>query len=161
MESTGAAYLIFRLGDEDYSLPVSVVNSVIRYEESTPVPRSPSSVMGVINMRGRVIPVVDLRLRFTGERFIPGAMSRIVVAEGTRGPVGIACDVASEVTLLTETDIRPVPEGVLGVEAARAFIGVVERDGSLVIVLDLDEAVGRTDMAGVSALSYEEGVPGE
>lgn len=161
MESTGAAYLIFRLGDEEYSLPVSVVNSVIRYEESTPVPRSPNSVMGVINLRGRVIPVVDLRFRFSGERFNPSVMSRIVVAEGGRGPVGIACDFASEVALLTESDIRPVPEGVLGVEAARAFVGVVEREGGLVIVLDLDEAVGRSEMAGVSGLSYEEGVPGE
>ncbi len=146
-ESAGAGYVIFRLGVEEYGLPVGVVSSIIRYEESTPVPRSPEAVLGVINLRGRIIPVVDLVRRFTGARFSPGPTSRIVVAEGAAGPVGIAVDAASEVTWFSDEQIRPVPEGTLGAETARAFSGVVEREGSLVILLDLDEAVPRSEYA--------------
>ena len=64
-------YVIFRIGAEEYGLPVTAVNSIIRYEQATPVPRAPQGVLGVINLRGRVIPVVDLRLRFSATPFAP------------------------------------------------------------------------------------------
>jgi len=150
-ETTGIGYVLFRLGDEEYGLPVTSVNSIIRYEEATPVPRSPEAVLGVINLRGRVIPVIDLMRRFRGTSFVPGPTSRIVVAEGSSGPVGVAVDAASEVTVIESELIKPVPEGTLGSDTARAFAGVVERDGSLVILLDLDEAVPRSEYATAAA----------
>lgn len=146
-DTTGTGYVLFRLGDEEYGLPVANVNSIIRYEESTPVPRSPEAVLGVINLRGRVIPVIDLMRRFRGVPFSPGPASRIVVAEGSAGPVGVAVDSASEVTVIDNELVRPVPDGTLGADTARAFAGVVDRDGSLVILLDLDEAVPRSEYA--------------
>lgn len=151
MVSLDTSYVVFRLGAEEYGLPVTSVNSIIRYEEATPVPRSPSAVMGVINLRGRVVPVVDLALRFTGEPFRPGPLSRIVIADGASGAVGVAVDAANEVTVFDAEALRPVPEGVLTSETARAFIGVVEREGSLVILLDLDEAVPRSEYSGANA----------
>jgi len=141
-------YVIFRIGAEEYGLPVTAVNSIIRYEQATPVPRAPQGVLGVINLRGRVIPVVDLRLRFSATPFAPTPGSRIVVAEGAAGPVGLAVDSASEVAELPAEEVRPVPEGVLSIETQRAFTGVVERDGSLVILVDLDQAVPRSEYAG-------------
>lgn len=147
-EKIGFAYVVFRLGGEEYALPVTAVNSIIRYEDATPVPRAPQGVLGVINLRGRVMPVVDLRHRFSGTPFEPGPMSRIVVAEGAAGPVGVAVDSANEVTEFAPEALKPVPEGVLSPETARAFSGVVERGGSLVIVLDLDEAVPSATYSG-------------
>lgn len=144
----GSAYVIFRLGDEEYGLPVTSVSGIVRYEPSTPVPRTHESVMGVLNLRGRVIPVVDLKMRFSGMRFEPAAMSRIVVAEGKAGPVGIAVDFASEVAEIDVDAVKPVPDSVLSVETSRAFTGVVERNGALLILLDLDEAVPRADYQG-------------
>ncbi len=155
-ETADNGYVIFRLGDEEYGLPVSVVSSIIRYEDSTPVPRSPEAVMGVINLRGRVIPVIDLLRRFKGRPFVPGPTSRIVVAEGVAGPVGIAVDAASEVTWFESDRISPVPDGTLGADTARAFSGVVERDGALVILLDLDEVLPRSEYAAPGAGSGDD-----
>lgn len=154
--SSEAGYVIFRLGDEEYGLPVTSVSGIIRYEDSTPVPRSPEAVLGVINLRGRVIPVVDLRKRFRGLAFEPSPTSRIVVAEGSAGPVGIAVDAASEVVNIELAHLRPVPEGVLAPETARAFSGVVEREGGLTILLELDEAIPRTEYANAVVSGDEE-----
>lgn len=156
VEATGKGYVIFRLGDEEYGLPVESVNSIIRYETATPVPRAPEAVLGVINLRGRVIPVVDLRQRFRTQPFEPTASSRIVVADAAAGPVGIAVDAANEVTTIEETARRPVPDGVLSPDTARAFTAVVERDGSLIILLDLDEAIPRTEYATAYGTGEEE-----
>lgn len=137
-----SGFVIFELGGERYGLPVGGVSSIIRYEDATPVPRAADSVLGVINLRGRVIPVIDLGARFSGDPFRPGPTSRIVVAEAESGPVGIAVDSASEVVTFSSEEIRPVPEGVLDQRTARAFTGVVERsEGKLVILLDLNHAV--------------------
>ncbi len=138
-----SSFVIFRLGGEQYGVPVECINSIIRYEASTPVPRSPHSVMGVINLRGRVIPVIDLCHRFSGVEFVPGSQSRIVVAETASGLVGLAVDEASEVAELSKDSFRPIPDGVLAADTAKAFTGVVERDEELIIVLDLDETVPR------------------
>lgn len=154
MSATPDSYVIFHLGDEEYGLPVACVNSIIRYEEATPVPRAPVGVLGVINLRGRVIPVVDLLFRFAGRPFDPGPTARIVVAEGASGLVGVAVDAASEVTTFDAELVRAVPEGVLVAETNRAFTGVVERDGQLVILVDLDQAVPRSEYA--SALESDD-----
>jgi purine-binding chemotaxis protein CheW len=151
MGALDTSYVVFRLGTEEYGIPVTTVNSIIRYEEATPVPRSPAAVLGVINLRGRVVPVVDLSLRFTGVPFQPGPLSRIVIAEGATGALGVAVDAANEVTEFPPDMLKPVPEGVLTSETSRAFKGVVEREGSLVILLDLDEAVPRGEYSGALA----------
>lgn len=146
--TTSASYVIFRLGDEEYGLPVERVSGIIRYEPATPVPRAPVAVLGVINLRGRVIPVIDLRLRFSGVPFVEGPQTRIVVSEGDAGPVGIVVDSASEVASFDVAGIRPVPDGVLAHDTMRAFTGVVERvEGHLVILLDLEQAVPRSQYA--------------
>ena len=155
MTTLESSFVIFRLGDEEYGLPVASVNSIIRYEAATPVPRAPEAVLGVINLRGKVVPVVDLMRRFKGAAFQPAAMSRIVVAEGAAGAVGIAVDSANEVAEFPADSWRPVPEGVLSPDTAHAFKGVVERDGALVILLDLDEAVPRSEYAAALADSPE------
>lgn len=142
MDSLKASYVIFRLGEEEFGLPVDKVSGIIRYEQPTPVPRSPEAVLGVVNLRGRVVPVIDLGVRFSGRRIVPDHLTRIVVSEGKSGPVGIVVDAASEVAAFDPETIRPVPEGVLAQETARAFTGVAERrEGELVILLDLEETI--------------------
>lgn len=139
------SFVVFRLGHEHYGLPIASVGSIIRYEPATSVPRAPEAVLGVINIRGRVIPVLDLGRRFGQDAFEPGPQSRIIVAESRNGSLGIVVDSASEVVSFAESQINPVPEGILGADTARAFTGVVERDGSLVVLLDLDEAMPRSE----------------
>jgi purine-binding chemotaxis protein CheW len=140
-EGRGRSFVVFRLGAELYGVPVEGINSIIRYEMSTPVPRSPQSVLGVINLRGRVIPVIDLGHRFSGAEFVATGQSRIVVADTESGLVGLAVDEANEVVELSAESFRPIPEGVLAAETSKAFTGVAERDDSLIILLDLEETI--------------------
>jgi purine-binding chemotaxis protein CheW len=142
---SGDSHVVFRLGRENYALPVSQVSSIIRYVPVTPVPRSPVGVLGVINLRGKVIPLVDLMKRFTGEDFVPASASRILVAEGAAGLVGLVVDSVSDVTALDMDALAPVPEGALAQETEKALVGVIERNGSLVVLLDLDEALSPDD----------------
>ena len=138
-------YVLFRLGPEEYGLPISKVSSVIRFEPATPVPRAPASVDGVINLRGRVIPVVNLSEKLFGTEFNPTPLSRIVVAEGEAGLVGLAVDAASEVISIDPDEIMPPPETVLTTETAEAFEGVAKCDERLIILLDLDKALPRAE----------------
>jgi purine-binding chemotaxis protein CheW len=144
---TTAGFVLFRVAAENYGLPIERVQSIIRYERGTPVPKAPDVVQGVINLRGRIIPVVDLPARLGRGTFVPEATSRIVVAEAEAGVVGLAVDAASEVVHLDPETIQPPPEAAMNPDAVDAIAGVAEYQGALVIILDLDRAVPRTDYA--------------
>ncbi len=144
-EQGGRSFVLFRLGAEEYGLPIERVQSIIRYEEATPVPHTPEYVEGVLNLRGMVIPVVDLTRRLSGVTFEPGPQARIVVAEGESGPVGLAVNSASEVVVIDAEAVKPAPESALSPQAARALEGVAEHEGRLVILLDLDQAVPKAE----------------
>ena len=138
-------YVLFRLGAEEYGLPVGAVVSIVRFRLPTPVPRASEFVLGVVNLRGRVLPVIDLGRRFSAEPFTAGPTSRIIVTEGENGAVGIAVDSAHEVVTFSADSVRPVPEGVLGADTVSAFVGMVERPDGLVVLLDPNETMPRLD----------------
>lgn len=134
-------YVLFRLGREEFGLPIEKVDSVIAFIEPTPVPGAPDVVEGVVNLRGRVIPVVDLRRRFQVPVDENANAPRILVAESASGPVGLVIDAANEVAEIDLEDVRPAPDAVLTPETAEAFEGVVSRRDRLVILIDLDRAL--------------------
>jgi len=157
LEQEARSIVIFRLGAEEYGLAIECVRSIIRFEESTPVPRAPEFVLGVINLRGQVIPVVDLARRFLQGDFKPTPTARIIVAEGESGVLGLAVDSASEVVSIPLDNIKPAPDSVLTSDTVDAFEGVAEREGGLVILIDLDRAVPRVDYARMAGDSESEG----
>lgn len=126
----------FRIGRETFGLPISIVREIIRVPEITAVPDAPHYVEGVINLRGRIIPVVDLRKRF-GETLIePHKKNRVVVVELERRAVGLIVNSASEVLRIPPSEIEHPSE--VFPEGERGFItGVGKLDGRLVILLDL------------------------
>lgn len=134
-------YVLFRLCGEEYGLPIASVQSIIRYEEPTPVPHAPEGVEGVFNLRGQVLPLIDLGRKLRGEPITVTPSSRIVVAEAGMGPVGLAVDLVHEVASLSLSDIRPAPEGALGGDMADAFVGVANYGDRLVILLDPEKAL--------------------
>ena len=87
-------FVIFRVGAEEFGLPIAQVSSIIRHEIATPVPRAPEMVEGVINLRGRVVPVVSLSRRLFGIDPVVTNATRIVIAESSTGPVGLVVDAA-------------------------------------------------------------------
>jgi purine-binding chemotaxis protein CheW len=145
VSATTRQYVLVRISAEEYGLPIEKVSSIIRYEPSTRVPRAPVSVEGVINLRGRVIPVVNLGKRLFDSEFVPSPHSRIVVAEGEGGSVGLAVDAASEVATVEVGEVMAPPQTALSTETSDAFEGVVHYQGRLVILLDLDRALPRTE----------------
>jgi len=144
-------YVLFRLGTEEYGLPIEHVQSIIRYEVPTPVPHAPEFVEGVINLRGQVIPVLDLALRLLGTPLERSAFSRIVVAESDSGLVGLAVDSANEVATLAEDAIMEAPPSALTAETAEAFEGVANHGDRLVILLDPDKALPKVTYGTVTA----------
>jgi purine-binding chemotaxis protein CheW len=140
-------FLVFRLGDEEFGLPISAVDEVARAPEHiTRVPKTPKFLEGVINLRGEVLPVVDQRRRFDlppldGDR----QGQRLVVVRSERHRAGLIVDAVSEV-LRTPTDaIEPAPD--LTGEAARLVLGVVNfgDSGRMVLVLDPSELLSRAE----------------
>lgn len=150
-------YVLFRLGPEEYGLPIERVSSVIRWEPATRVPRAPEVVEGVINLRGRVIPVLNLARKLFDTEFHPTPTSRIVVAEAEAGQVGLAVDAASDVVSFAVEDVLEPPETALSTETAEAFEGVVHHDGRLIILLDLDKALPRADYESPAGGDLTEG----
>jgi purine-binding chemotaxis protein CheW len=128
------------------------VVSVVRYQQPTPVPRASAEVLGVVNLRGRVLPVVDLGRRFGRSVFEAQPSSRVVVTESASGSVGVAVDSASEVVTFTDDEIKPVPESVLSPDTAKAFKGMVEREAGLVVLLDPEEAMPRSDLGALNTM---------
>jgi purine-binding chemotaxis protein CheW len=128
--------VICRLGDESYGLDIASVYEIIRFQESTAVPTAPIFVDGVINLRGRIIPVMDLSSRFGMSRSATTKSTRIIVA-GTGGTrVGLVVDAVTEVLMLSEEAVEPTPEVASGNESAY-IRGIAKLAGQLVILLDL------------------------
>lgn len=151
-------FVLFGLGTEEYGLPIERVQSIIRYDPPTPVPHAPAIVEGVINLRGQVIPVIDLSQRLLGHPHEVSASSRIVVAEGDTGLVGLAVDSAHEVATFAVEEIMPPPATALSSETAEAFEGVVNHGDRLVILLDPEKALPRASYS--TSIATEEAQSG-
>jgi purine-binding chemotaxis protein CheW len=134
----------FRLGNEEFSLDILRVQEIIRHMELTRVPRTPDFVDGVINLRGRVIPVLDLRKRFglpSGEKTNE---TRIIVVDVDSKTVGLKVDAVSEVLRLPADTVEPAPAIVTGAESDY-IKGVGKLDGRLLILLDVEKILTRTE----------------
>jgi purine-binding chemotaxis protein CheW len=158
VEETAKQYVVFRVGSEEYGVPIEHVASIIRYTDPTPIPRAPDDVMGVINLRGMVVPVVDLRKRFAGpaEGSEQAPFERIVVTESEIGSVGLAVDAASEVAAIPLESIREAPETTLSSHTAEAFEGVASLEDRLIILLRLEKAIPHERYATLSVAEGED-----
>lgn len=137
-------YLTVLLAHESYGISVVKVREIIRFTQITSVPQMPVYVKGVINLRGRVIPVVDLRLKFG----LPDAMAErtcIVVVEVNRHdgrlmPMGLVVDTVDEVANIAASDIEPTPH--LGTTVDTSYlVGVAKVKGQVKLLLDIDRVV--------------------
>ncbi len=137
-------YLLFELAGEQYGLPILQVREIISLESITRVPRVSESVLGVINLRGKVIPVIDLRTRFGLESVTPTEDTVIIVlqCELARNPltIGVVVDAVHEVVLLRADHISPPPPGARSEEEFIVGIGTPTK-GQIIFLLSVDEIV--------------------
>src|SRR3982074_3506164 len=135
---------VFQLGAEVYGVDIARVHEIIRLQSITRVPRAPSFVEGVINLRGKVIPVVDLRRRFGLASAEHTRASRIVVGEiGDQG-AGIVVDGVSEVLRVNTSIVEPPSPVVAGIDSEYLH-GIAKLPERLVILLDLDRVLAREE----------------
>jgi len=145
MEDTKAGkYLTFKLAEEDYGISLLKVREIIGMMPITSVPRTPEFVKGVINLRGKVIPVTDLRLRFGMPESAYTERTCIIVVEilATAGTVqmGIVVDAVTEVLPVREEEIEPAPEFGASVDT-RYILGMANMEGAVKILLDIDRVL--------------------
>jgi len=131
-------WVTFKLENEIYGINVMQVQEVLRYSEIAPVPGAPLYVLGIINLRGNVVTVIDTRSRFGLESCDVTDNTRVVVIESEKQVIGILVDSVAEVVYLKASDIDVAPN--VGNEESTQFIqGVSNRDGELLILVDLDK----------------------
>lgn len=128
----------FNLGKEEFAVPILQIQEINRLVEITRVPKSPNFVEGVINLRGKVIPVLDLRKRFGLPEAELGKFARIVVVSMDNRMVGLIVDSVSEVLRLPESAVEPAPPIVAGIDA-EYIRGLGKIEGRLLILLDLSK----------------------
>jgi len=147
--------VVFELGDESYGVDISRVQDINRMQEITEIPHAPESVVGVINLRGRVIPVIDLRKRFGLPDAVHTKDTRIVVVHLDGNLIGVIVDAVSQV-LRIPADIVEPPSPVLAGVDSRYLRGIAKLDDKLVILLDLDFVLSRREQEAISEVLAEE-----
>jgi len=143
-------YLTFSLATEEYGIGILKVKEIIGVMTITMVPQTPSYVKGVINLRGKVIPVVDLRLKFGMEKIDYTNRTCIIVVEVTTNTgkvlIGIVVDAVSEVLNVKNSDIEDTP--TFGVSLKTDYIlGMAKADNGVKILLDIDKVISSQEMA--------------
>lgn len=144
-------YVTFRLDDETYGIGVMQIQEVLRHTEIAAVPGAPDYVLGIINLRGNVVTVIDTRRRFgLADQEVTDA-TRIVVMESSNQVMGILVDSVAEVVYLKTSEIETAPN-VGNEESAKFIQGVCNKNGELIILVEFDKMLTDHEWAEVSSL---------
>lgn len=142
-------YIEFSLGSEEYAIPLLMVREVISVPETTPIPKSPSHFLGIMNLRGQVISVVDLRKKMKVE---PGKNieEAVIIVDIGGMNIGVVVDSINKVLAFGQTDISEVPEIEHQVNA-NYITGVFKKESSLTVLLDIAKVLDLKDMESLTA----------
>ena len=146
--------LTFTLGEETYGVDILRVQEIRGYSTVTRIPQAPAHVLGVLNLRGSIVPIVDMRMRFSLDRAEYTPLTVIIVlsveSHAGRRDIGVVVDGVSDVIDVAAADIKPAPE--LGEQVNTEFIeGLAAVSGRMVMLLDIDKLIGG-DVAGAAPL---------
>jgi purine-binding chemotaxis protein CheW len=142
----------FTISSEEFGLDILKVQEIIRTMEITRVPRSPDFVEGVINLRGKVIPIIDLRKRFGMDPKSYDSHTRIIVVEINARIVGFVVDSVSEVLRIQSSTVEPPPQIVSGIDS-EYINGVGKLDDRLLILIDINRLLSDAEQGNLSAVS--------
>jgi purine-binding chemotaxis protein CheW len=156
-DARAGKYLTFQLANEEFGVRVVKVREIMGLQDITAVPQTPLHVKGVINLRGKVVPVIDLRLKFGLEAAEYTQRTCIIVAQlqGDNGPLlmGVVVDGVSEVLNLTGAEIEDVPD--FGDEAAgRYLLGMAKVKGKVKILLDIEKVLSTQELTSLDAILH-------
>lgn len=146
----GGKYLTFFLAGEEYGLEILKVHEIIGMMDITPVPRTPDFIRGVINLRGKIIPIVDLRVKFGMEAVDSTDETCIIVVQANGVQMGIVVDRVSEVLDIASDEVDDVPS--FGTDVNTDYIlGIGKTDGKVKLLLDIDKVLSNSEFAEMRA----------
>jgi purine-binding chemotaxis protein CheW len=148
----------FRVGGETFGVPISLVHEIVRVPEITAVPDSPQYVEGVINLRGRIVPVIDLRKRFGEATPARNKKNRVLVTDVDSKIVGLIVDAASEVLKVPESEVE-LPPAVLE-EGDLSFVtGLGKIGGRLIILIDVAKILQKGELPRITEPAHAAAEP--
>ena len=140
-------HVVFKVAGAEYVLPAAEVFQMESFTGATPVPGSPPHVLGIVQLRGRVIPVIDLRARFGLPPHEPGPDARLVVGQSGERTVALLVDVAREVLSIPEEALKPPPR-LMGHQAEGFVKSVAQIGNRLVMAVDFVKVIGEERLHG-------------
>ena len=144
-------WVTFKLDNETYGINVMRVQEVLRYTEIAPVPGAPSYVLGIINLRGNVVTVIDTRQRFGLDTAEVTDNTRIVIIEADKQVVGILVDSVAEVVYLRQSEVETAPN-VGNDESAKFIQGVCNKNNELLILVELDKMMSEEEWSELESI---------
>jgi purine-binding chemotaxis protein CheW len=156
-DARAGKYLTFQLGNEEFGIRVLKVREIMGIQEITAVPQTPAHIKGVLNLRGKVVPVIDLRLKFglAAAEYTQRTCIIVTQVQGEAGAVlmGIVVDGVSEVLNLTPSEIEDTPD--FGEEISTAYLlGMAKAKGKVKILLDIDKVLSSQELHNLGALLH-------
>jgi purine-binding chemotaxis protein CheW len=151
-ELSGGEYLTFILGKEEYGIEILKVQEIRSYEAVTKIANTPDFIKGVINLRGSIVPIIDLRMRFNLSEAVYNEFTVVIILNFNRRITGIVVDGVSDVLDLTNAQISPVPELVSSIDT-QYLLGLGSIDERMLILIDIERLMTSQEMALVEAVS--------
>ncbi len=156
MVGSGEAQLIvFKLGDEEYAMDILQAKEIIVKGEVTKVPNAPEFVEGLINLRGDIIPIIDLKKRFSVESKTEG--NHIIIVELEKNSfAGVIVDGVSEIIRVPKKEIKPVPQVLTSLISAKYLTGVITMDKRIILVVDMKKILSPKELEKLSNLTTQQ-----
>jgi len=146
--------VVFKLGNEEFGVPITQVKEINRLTSATKVPRSPVFVEGIINLRGQIIPIIDMKKRFDLPLTEYTGDARIIVIQVGDHNFGVEVDLVSEVLRINTSDIEPAPHIVCSIDSDY-ITGVAKVGDRLLILLDLDRLLSEEEKEQLQEMNEE------
>lgn len=140
-------FLTFTLGDEEYGVDILKVQEIRGYDTVTKIPDAPDFIKGVINLRGTIVPVVDLRIKFRLGKVEYNSFTVMIILNVAKRVVGIVVDGVSDVLALTPDQVRPPPEMTEVAQSSQFITGLGTLDNRMLILVDIEKLLHSPDMA--------------
>lgn len=145
-DASANEFLTFRLGEEEYGIEILKVQEIRGYEAVTAIANAPAFVKGVINLRGIIVPIVDMRIKFGLKKVEYNQFTVVIILNVAQRVVGVVVDSVSDVVTLSSAQVRPAPD--LGTTLNTAYItGLGTIDNRMIILVDIEKLMSSEDMA--------------
>jgi purine-binding chemotaxis protein CheW len=151
-EAGGREFLVFTLGDEEYGIDILKVQEIRGYDTVTRIANAPSFIKGVINLRGIIVPIVDMRIKFNLGRVEYDHQTVVIILNVAGRVVGMVVDGVSDVLTMTEEQIKPAPE--FGTAMTTEYLtGLGTVDGRMLILMDIEKLMTSEEMALIETVA--------